>query len=123
MKEKKAHTGQRAIARALRRYVERKRFLLPSTVKGTLARELGLDSAALHEYLMKEKGCDAARWRTSLRIEWAKGLLLAEPETILREVAARSGFSDRSNFTRQFLASTGLTPAEWRERKKTIAES
>ncbi|MBR6054643.1 MAG: AraC family transcriptional regulator [Bacteroidales bacterium] len=123
MKEKKGHTGEFAIRRALRKYVRKKLFLVPSSVSGTLGRELGLDSKALHNYLMRAKGCDAAQWRTGLRVEWAKQLLIADPGALLSEIAARSGFSDRSNFSRQFLAHTGLTPAKWREQKKTIAES
>ena len=116
MNEKKRHTGERTIRRALRTYVRRKQFLVHSTVSGTLARELDVDSTELHEYLMRKYGCDAAAWRTGLRVEQAKKLLLEEPRAFLREVAARCGFSDRSNFSRQFLYHTGLTPAEWRER-------
>lgn len=118
MKEKAKHKGEQAISRILRRYVRRKGFLRSSTVKGTLANELGLDSLDLHQYLIKEKGCDAATWRTGLRIEWAKQLILAEPGTPLRDIATRSGFSDHSNFSKQFIANTGLSPSEWRRQAK-----
>ena len=123
MKEKRRKKSEHAMRRALRRYVSRNMFLVPNTVQGTLANELGLDSKALHNYMMREEGCTPARWRTGLRVEWARQLLIADPGSPLGEIAARCGFSDRSNFSRQFLAHTGLTPAEWRERKKTIAES
>jgi len=118
MKEKDRHRSEQAIGRILRRYVRRKRFLRSSTVKGTLANELGLDSFELHQYLMKEEGCDAATWRTGLRIEWAKQLILAEPGTPLRDIATRSGFSDHSNFSKQFLAHTGVPPSLWRRQAK-----
>jgi AraC-like DNA-binding protein len=43
-------------------------------------------------------------------------LLREEPDTPAVDIAARVGFSDRSNFSRQFLAYTGLTPAQWRKK-------
>ena len=106
----------RKIRRALRKYVKSKLYLEPSTVKNTLSRETGLDSKALHDYFLKETGASAEAWRTGLRVEEAKRLLLEEPQTILRDIARRCGFSDRSNFSKQFYAATGMTPAEWRAR-------
>ena len=111
-------TTDRKIRRTLRKYVESKQYLRPSTVKNTLSRETGLDSKALHDYFLRETGAAAEVWRTGLRVEEAKRLLLEEPAAILADVARRCGFSDRTNFSRQFLAATGLTPAEWRERRK-----
>ena len=117
MKEKGRHRSEHAIGRILRRYVRKKRFLVSSSIKDTLAQELGLDSLELHRYMMKKKGCDPASWRTSLRIEWAKQLILAEPETHLRDIATRSGFSDHSNFSKQFISHTGLPPSVWRRQQ------
>lgn len=104
----------RKIRRALKKYAEQKRYLHPSTVQNTLSRETGLNSKALHDYFLRETGKSAEAWRTGLRVEEAKKLLLKEPHATLCEVAGRTGFSDRSNFSRQFLAATGLTPAAWR---------
>ncbi|MBR6002862.1 MAG: AraC family transcriptional regulator [Bacteroidales bacterium] len=108
-------TSDRKIRRVLKKYVERKGYLQPSTVKNTLATETGLDSKALHDYFLRETGASAEAWRTTLRVEEAKRLLIEEPQAILRDIARRCGFSDRSNFSKQFLSATGLTPAEWRE--------
>ena len=104
----------RKIRRALRKYVKDKCYLEPSTVKNTLARETGLDSKALHDYFLRETGASAEMWRTGLRVEEARRLLLEEPQATLSDIARRCGFSDRSNFSKQFLSATGLTPVEWR---------
>ena len=107
-------TTDRKIRRTLQRYVRSKQFLRPSTVQNTLSRETGLDSKALHDYFLRKTGASAEVWRTGLRVEEAKALLLNEPHATLYEVAWRTGFSDRSNFSKQFLAATGFTPAAWR---------
>ena len=109
-------TSDRKIRRVLRKYVERKRYLQPSTIQKTLSKETGLDSKALHDYFLRETGASAEVWRTQLRVEEAKRLLLEEPQTVLRDIARRCGFSDRSNFSKQFLSATGFTPFEWRAR-------
>ncbi len=49
------------------------------------------------------------------RVERAKNLLLGRPELPLAEVAARTGFSDQSHFTRHFKRLAGVTPGRYRQ--------
>ena len=46
-------------------------------------------------------------------------MMLEDPGASTAEIARRTGFSDRSNFSRAFLSYTGLTPAKWREKART----
>lgn len=100
---------------ALERWVAEKGYRKPHRTVNETAGELGTDGVRLHHYFNERMHVDFRTWRTRLRLEDAKRLLVEEPGTTAAEIARRVGFSNRSNFSRQFLASTGLTPAQWRK--------
>jgi AraC-like DNA-binding protein len=58
---------------------------------------------------------DFRTWRTGLRIEEAKRLLLENKEASINIIAEASGFSDKSNFHRQFVKIVGCSPKDWRD--------
>ena len=78
---------------------------------------MGVTPLQLHRYCLRELGMDFRTWRTSLRIEEAKRLLLAEPKTRISVIARRVGIIDRSNFSRLFKEHTGYLPSDWRKLK------
>lgn len=80
------------------------------------ADQLGTDTLVLHHYFRERVGVDFRTWRTRLRLEDAMRLLREEPDTPACDIAERVGFSNRSNFSRQFLAYTGFTPLQWRKK-------
>ena len=108
-----------ALEKALDRWVKAKGYHRPHRTVNETAGELGTDGVQLHHYFQERMHVDFRTWRTRLRLEEAKRLLLEEPETTAAEIARRVGFSNRSNFSHQFLASTGLTPAQWRKEART----
>jgi AraC-like DNA-binding protein len=50
-----------------------------------------------------------------LRIEEVKRFLIQYPDMSIQEIAQRTGFSERSHFTRRFTKQTGLSPKFWRQ--------
>lgn len=66
---------------------------------------------------MKE-GSTFRVWLSNIRIEEAKQMLLTNSDYSIEAVAESCGFSSRSWMQEKFKASTGMTPAEWREAKK-----
>ena len=58
-------------------------------------------------------GVTPRRWRQLLRVEQAKGLLVANQLSIA-EVALACGFADQSHLTRVFSQVVGVPPARWR---------
>ncbi len=104
-----------ALEKALDKWVEEKGYRRSHRTVNETAGELGTDGVQLHQYFQERMHVDFRTWRTRLRLQEAKQLLLEEPETTAAEIARRVGFSNRSNFSRQFLADTGLTPAQWRK--------
>ena len=106
--------GMQRLQKALAAYVENQGWREPMRTVGEAAERLGTDTHTLHRYFQERVGVDFRTWRTRLRLEDAKRLL-SETPALQPAVAARlCGFSNRSNFSRQFLAYTGLTPAQWR---------
>ena len=99
----------------LDKWVEEKGYRLPHRSVSEAAASMGLASSTLYRYF-KADGTDFRSWRTRLRLEDAKQLLLEEPETPVSLIGRRVGILDRSNFSRSFKEYTGITPEAWRKR-------
>ena len=78
--------------------------------------ELGLTNGELSFYCSHVLNKKFLTWRKEMRIEDAKKLLMEQPETPVRHIGYIIGFSDKSNFRRQFREVVGCTPTEWRRK-------
>jgi len=123
-KEKKAnkegHTGFnevefRKIEKALEVWVQEKRYREYDKTREEIADELHTSKEFLHLYFVTRKRVDFRTWRTELRIEDAKKMLLEDKNTSINIIGELSGFSDRANFYRQFVKIVGCSPKEWRD--------
>ena len=100
---------------ALEQWVNQKRYREYDKSREQIARELNTTKEILHNYFTYRKKVDFKTWRTELRIEEAKVLLLKDKNASINIIAEASGFSDRSNFHRQFVKIVGCSPKQWRE--------
>ena len=100
---------------ALDQWVSQKRYREYDKSREEIASELNTTKEILHHYFTSRKGVDFKTWRTELRIEEAKLLLLKDKNASTNIIAEASGFSDRSNFHRQFVKIVGCSPKQWRE--------
>ena len=105
----------RKLERALEKWVEEKHFCEYDKSRDEVAKELGTTREKLHLYFTTRKGVDFKTWRAELRVEEAKRLLLENREISINIIGELAGFSDRSNFHRQFVRIAGCTPRQWRE--------
>ena len=103
------------IEHALDKWVKEKRYREYDKTREQIARELNTSKEMLHMFFVTRMSVDFKTWRTRLRIEEAKLLLLENQEMSINIVAELSGFSDRSNFHRQFTKIVGCSPKQWRE--------
>ena len=103
------------LERALRIWVEEKRYREYSNSRDDIASQLGTTKEFLNLYFRRILKADFNTWRTSLRVDDAKITLLEHRELPIDLVGEMVGFSDRSNFHRQFTKLTGKTPKLWRE--------
>ncbi len=107
------------LEKALDRWLETASWRLPFRTLREEADYLGTDSVTLFHFFEQRMKIDFRTWRNRLRLEDAKRMMLEDPGASTAEIARRTGFSDRSNFSRAFLSYTGLTPAKWREKART----
>ena len=100
---------------AIEKWVRLKKFSEYDKSRDEVAKELNTTKEYLHLYFTTRKGVDFKTWRTELRIEEAKRLLLENKELSTNIIGEISGFSDRSNFHRQFVRFVGCSPKKWRD--------
>ncbi|MBQ8422467.1 MAG: AraC family transcriptional regulator [Bacteroidales bacterium] len=105
----------RRLERSLARWVEEKRYCEYDRSREEIAKELHTSKEVLHMYFATRKGVDFRTWRTELRIEEAKRMLLENRDMSTHIIGELAGFSDRANFHRQFVKLVGCSPKQWRE--------
>ncbi len=103
------------LQKALDKWVEKKKYREFDQSREEIAHELGTTKEILYSFFILKIGKDFRTWRTNLRIEDAKSLLLDSKRTSTNIVGEMVGFSDRSNFHRQFKKIVGVSPKEWRD--------
>jgi AraC-like DNA-binding protein len=103
------------IERSLDIWVQEKKFRDYDKSREEIAKQLRISKEALHLYFATVKKVDFRTWRTELRIEDAKKLLLEDKKTSINIIGEMAGFSDRANFYRQFVKIVGCSPKDWRE--------
>ncbi|MBQ8483391.1 MAG: AraC family transcriptional regulator [Bacteroidales bacterium] len=101
--------------KSVEEWVERKLFCEYDKTRDQVAAELNTTKEVLNLYFSSRVGVDFRTWRTNLRIEEAKKLLLENEDASLNIIAEASGFSDKSNFHRQFVKIVGCSPRQWRD--------
>ena len=108
-------TEFKRLERNLDKWVKQKKFSEYDKSREEVAQELNTTKELLHMYFTTRKGMDFKTWRTELRVQEAKRLLLENKELSINVIGEIAGFSDRSNFHRQFVKLVGCTPREWRD--------
>ena len=103
------------LERSLEKWVAEKRYREYDKSRNEIAKELNTSREMMHLYFADVLGMDFKTWRTIHRIDEAKRLLLEKRNLSVNIIAEMSGFSDRSNFHRQFTKIVGCSPKQWRE--------
>lgn len=88
---------------------DQKPYLTHGLVISDLSRPLKVTDKQLSFYISNTYGVRFNKWINSLRIEYAKRLSAENPSMSFDEIAERSGFSDKSNFSKVFKEVTGIT--------------
>lgn len=101
--------------RELKSWVDRKLYCEYDKTRDQVVAELHTTKDMLNLYFTHKVGVDFRTWRTNLRINEAKRMLIENKELSVNIIAEMSGFSDKSNFHRQFTRIVGCSPKQWRE--------
>ena len=105
------------LEKSLEKWVLQKKYTEYDKSRDDVAKELKTTREFLHLYFTTKVGMDFKTWRTELRVEEAKTLLLEKTTVSTNIIGEMAGFSDRSNFHRQFVKLVGCSPRQWRESK------
>lgn len=105
----------KTIQKNLAQWVADKKYREYNKSREEIAAEFDTTKELLQLYFMTNIGQDFRSWRTELRINDAKRMLLEDKGTSIQLVGELCGFSDRSNFHTQFTRLTGCSPKKWRE--------
>ncbi|WP_146174190.1 helix-turn-helix domain-containing protein [Litoreibacter ponti] len=88
-------------------------YLDPELTLSKLARRLGVPAKTLSSTINRATGGNVSRYVNTARIEAAQEALRSG-ETVTGAMLS-SGFYTKSNFNREFLRVTGMTPSAWRD--------
>ncbi|MGB9802782.1 response regulator transcription factor [Desulfofundulus sp.] len=94
----------------------RKNYTKPITLT-QIARQVHLSPAYLSRLFKQRTGQSFIEYLTEVRLNEAKALLLTGEETI-DQIAGKVGFSNNSYFTAVFKKREGVTPSEFRQRRR-----
>lgn len=100
----------------LTQWIEQKKYLSAGITIEELANQLNTNRTYLSSHINTYKGQTFREWINQLRIDEAKQIILENPTLPASEIGKMIGFSDRSNFTRQFTKVTGISPLSWRNK-------
>ena len=92
-----------------------KLYLKVGITLNDLARLLCIGRSTLSNFINNEEGVSFNTWINTLRINDAKSLFKENPEYSIAEISELTGFSEQSNFSRQFKLITGQSPSTWRK--------
>ena len=85
------------------------------TIEG-LAEMLHTNRTYLSQYIKSVYGMTFRDWISDLRIEYAKRLMLQQPQFRVVDISESSGFLSLSHFTHTFTSKEGCSPSKWRNK-------
>lgn len=95
-------------------------FLNPSMTIDEISKTLNTNRTYVSKLVSIYYGVPFRDYLNNLRLDYAKRLLMDEPDAVIDYVAAKSGFQSSTQFIRKFRETEGVTPTAWRtlQRKK-----
>lgn len=113
--EQKNETYSDAVIKAMN--FIRKKYTEEDLSTGSVAREVNLSSSWFSTKFKEEVGIGVADYINSVRIEEAKKLFDAG-DLMIYEISEKVGFTSSQYFSKIFKEYTGITPNQYRKRKK-----
>ncbi|MDO9254516.1 MAG: AraC family transcriptional regulator [Bacteroidales bacterium] len=95
--------------------LESKIYLKEGITLIEMAQSLNVGRSTLSNFINTEENKNFNNWINHLRISEAKNLMISNPDSPLSCIAMKTGYSEPSNFSREFKQITGETPLAWRK--------
>jgi AraC-like DNA-binding protein len=90
-------------------------FLRPRITIEEVASEFKVGRKVLSAYINNNEKVNFSAWINQLRIEEAKQLIISNKDITFFQVAENIGFTEQSNFSRQFKLVANVSPTLWRQ--------
>ncbi len=84
-----------------------------------VAEELKVSQSHLYHIFTQEKRMQPGRFLTMMKMLRAAALLENEPDTPIKSISKKMGFSSSDYFSRIFKEHFGITPGKYREYKRS----
>lgn len=94
---------------------EDKPYLKESITIMQVAKQMGLNTRLLSNYLNSVKGRNFNAWINYLKVEETKLMLLADRSVSLSEIAFKMGFTDLASMSKIFKSIEGMPPSVYRQ--------
>ena len=108
------------LERQLSEWVDNKEYLKTGITIEQLASTLNTNRTYLSFYINKYQLRTFKEWINYLRIQEAQYLLLKYPDLSVSEVGVKVGYTDKSNFGKQFSKLMNITPQAWRRQNQEM---
>lgn len=111
------HSTQPLLFDEMRRWMQ-EHYTIPLSLESASER-FRISASYISKLFRKYTGMSFGEALTMTRIEAAKRLIKSEPEMLMKDVAARVGYSDPFYFSKVFKARTGVSPSEFLRNSST----
>lgn len=112
-------TGDQELMGRICTLMEQEQLYLRRDIKiSDLATELGTNITYVSECIRQCRGCTFPQFVANYRVEYAKQLLLQNPNKKISNVCDEAGFPTETTFFRTFKKVTGMSPSEWAAQNK-----
>lgn len=102
----------------IKQWAQQEKYLEQGITIKQLAKELNTNRTYLSHYINNIEGKTFREWINDLRIEKSKEILLNSTNLSVSEIAGITGYSDSSNFNKQFVKNTGIPAGIWRTQNR-----
>jgi len=97
--------------------IDNKYYTRPEIDIEEMAQYLKIGRSTLSGYINREEKMSFRSWVNTLRVEEAQRIMITRPNLSLIQVSEGVGFSEPSNFSRQFKSITHQSPLEWKRKQ------
>ena len=98
--------------------VKEQGFLNPAMTIDEISRQLNTNRTYVSRLVNIYQGMPFRDYLNKLRIDYAKQLMMDEPDAVIDYIAAKSGFQSSTQFIRKFRETEGVTPTVWRNARR-----
>jgi len=107
---------------AKRHIIDKKLYLQSGVTVNDMAEFFNTNRTTFSTLLNKNERQNFNSFINTLRIEHAKQLLIENPQLSIVEISQQCGYTEQSNFTRQFKLLCNETPAAWVKMQRKCTE-